>query len=217
MPPALARPGTQEVRDSYGSSRPALLFAVRPDAEGAAAGGADAERRLGALSQGTSLALLSQQCDAYCVTAPPADASALGALCWRRGDAFHTSAICAAAIEAATTPYRLSTGPGGGIGAPGQRPAADSPCRTAEQCACLRSPRHSGLRVPRLIPSALPPLGAGRSSLANQVQALTSQRPTPLAALSLSMPCPPLPADPQGLAEQADSRVRHAPAGRLLP
>lgn len=41
-------------------------------------------------------------------------------------------------------------------------------------------------------------------------QLLTAQHRSPLAALSLSMPCPTLPADMQQAAKQADTRLQHA-------
>lgn len=40
---------------------------------------------------------------------------------------------------------------------------------------------------------------------------LTAQYHSPLAALSLALPCPGLPADAQRLAQQADTRLQHGP------
>ena len=50
---------------------------------------------------------------------------------------------------------------------------------------------------------------AGRTDMWGLTQLLTAQHSSPLTALSLSMPCPGLPADMQQQAQQADARVQH--------
>lgn len=117
---------SQDVRDDYGSSLPVMLYALRPQVPlyaqppaAAAADSAPAEARRQRLNEGLSLSLLSQQCTTYTVVAPPAAPSALPALRWQPGNAYHASGLCAAALDTATLPYRLAArdGPAGAIGA----------------------------------------------------------------------------------------------------
>eukprot|EP00887_Chlorella_sp_A99_P006240 scaffold3.g6240.t1 len=162
-----------ELREDLGPRLPVALFAVRPSmAEPAGLTPATARRRR--IGEGLSAAWLSAHCDAYAVVAPPAEAAALPLLSWQAEQPYHTSALCAAALDTATLPYRL-TGGGGGSGE-----------------------------------------GIGRMDMWSLAQLLTSQHGTPLAALSMAMPCPPLPADAQQAAQQADARFeRHGGGGTL--
>ncbi|KAL4458321.1 hypothetical protein ABPG75_013186 [Micractinium tetrahymenae] len=167
----------QQVRDEYGSGRPVVLFALRPGAAAAAAAAgvapaaADdpAEQRRRRLNEGLSLSLLAPLCSMFVPLAPPAPApGVLPLLRWQPGNAFHASALCAAALDTATLPYRL-------------------------------------------LASGLSPVAAtGRSSMWDLCQLLTAQHRSPLACLSLSLPCPALPADTQQAAQQADARTQHA-------
>ncbi|PRW59896.1 tubulin nucleotide-binding domain [Chlorella sorokiniana] len=160
----------QELRDDYGSSLPVMLYTLHPQAPlyaqpAAAAESAPAEARRQRLNEGLSLALLAQQCSTYTVVAPPAAAAALPALRWQPGNAYHTSGLCAAALDTATLPYRLATrdGPAGAI---------------------------------------------GHCDMWGLTHLLTAQYHSPLAALSLALPCAGLPVDTQRLAQQADARLQ---------
>ena len=92
----------QEVRDDY--RRPMLVFALRPPPSVPLQ---PAQQRQHALLEGLSLALLSQRADVYAVVAPPAP-HALPLLHWTPGSWYQDSALCAAALDCATLPYRLS-------------------------------------------------------------------------------------------------------------
>jgi hypothetical protein len=106
--PLLALPLLQEVRDEYGGGLPVMLYAVRPHAASPAADGNPAELRRWRLNEGLSLALLAPMCSTYTVVAPPAAHAALPLLRWQPGNLYHASAICAAALDTATLPYRLA-------------------------------------------------------------------------------------------------------------
>lgn len=99
-------------------SLPVMLYAVRPSGLESAALDPNALRRR-RLGGALSYAWLTQQCSSYTLVAPPAEASALPLLAWRPGLLYHTSAICAAALDTATVPYRLTATEGsrGPIGA----------------------------------------------------------------------------------------------------
>jgi hypothetical protein len=101
-------PPLQEVRDEYGGGLPVMLYAVRPHAASPAADGNPAELRRWRLNEGLSLALLAPLCSTYTVVAPPAAHAALPLLRWQPGNLYHASAICAAALDTATLPYRLA-------------------------------------------------------------------------------------------------------------
>ena len=128
------------MRDEYGASLPVMLYALRPQAgpaaaaaaaaaaAGAAEGGGAAERRRRCLNEGLSLAQLAQRCSTYTVVAPPAAPAALPLLRWQAGNAYHESALCAAALDTATMPYRLAGGEGPGMAIGG---LADAACSVA--------------------------------------------------------------------------------------
>ena len=120
----------QDVVDEY--RQPLLLFAVRPAAlSGAAAAGAEpAELRRQRLNQSMSAALLTQLADVFSVVAAP-HPGALPLLSWQPGNVFHESAICAAALDAATMPYRLLRADGGSSAALGARQRGGRVCRAA--------------------------------------------------------------------------------------
>lgn len=108
--------GVQDVRDEYGGNRPVMLFALRPEVAAApAAAGAEAapaELRRRRLNQGLSLSQLAPRCSTFTVVSPPAAPAALPLLRWQPGSAYHASALCAAALDTATLPYRLAPGDG---------------------------------------------------------------------------------------------------------
>lgn len=98
-----------------------MLYALRPQAPPSAAAETEldpAELRRQRLNEGLSLSLLTQQCSTYVPVAPPAAPGTLPLLRWQRGNAYHASALCAAALDTATLPYRLAAreGPGAAIG-----------------------------------------------------------------------------------------------------
>ena len=62
------------------------------------------------LNEALSLAFLSSEASLYTPVAPPAHASQLPGLHWDPGQQFHTSAICAAALDNATYPFRCGHG-----------------------------------------------------------------------------------------------------------
>lgn len=64
-------------------------------------------KRLWKLNEALSLALLSPTASLYVPVAPPSGPQALPHLAWRPDRAFHTSALCAAALDSMTLPYRL--------------------------------------------------------------------------------------------------------------
>lgn len=113
----------QEVRDQYGGARPVVLFALRPSGSATVASHVGshqeatvhAQTRQRRLCEGLSLATLSQQCDLFVPVAPPCGGGAAGLplMHWQQGNWYHESALCAAAIDSATLPYRLSRHPGG--------------------------------------------------------------------------------------------------------
>ena len=96
------RRGDRPQRDDY--RRPMLVFALRPPPSVPLQ---PAQQRQHALLEGLSLALLSQRADVYAVVAPPAP-HALPLLHWTPGSWYQDSALCAAALDCATLPYRLS-------------------------------------------------------------------------------------------------------------
>ena len=118
----------QEVRDEYGPNRPVMLYALRPDAAAAAAAAGSpaaeaaaaaaaaaddpAELRRRRLNEGLSLSLLAPLCSTFTAVAPPAARAALPLLRWQAGSAFHASALCGAALDTASLPYRLTHGAG---------------------------------------------------------------------------------------------------------
>lgn len=90
-----------------------MLFAVRPAAE------PDdmlphADQRRHWLNEALSHSLLTQHCSSYTALAPPAAHSVLPVLRWQDDNLFHASAICAAAFDTATLPYRLAGGTAAG-------------------------------------------------------------------------------------------------------
>lgn len=106
----------QQVGDEYGSGRPVMLYALRPApavaaaACGVASPAADdpAEQRRRLLNEGLSLSLLAPLCSTFTPLALPVQApGVLPLLRWQQGSAFHASALCAAALDTATLPYRL--------------------------------------------------------------------------------------------------------------
>lgn len=116
LPPPSPVPISQQVRDEYGNGRPVMLYALRPGSAAAAAAAgvappaADdlAEPRRRVLNEGLSLSLLAPLCSTFVPLAPPAQAAgALPLLRWQQGSAYQASALCAAALDTATLPYRL--------------------------------------------------------------------------------------------------------------
>lgn len=89
-------------------------------------------KRLWKLNEALSLALLSPTASLYVPVAPPSGPQALPHLAWRPDRAFHTGALCAAALDSMTLPYRL------------HRPSPTSPLGLATgillgpfHCACI--------------------------------------------------------------------------------
>lgn len=73
-----------------------------------AAAGDPAEQRRRLLNEGLSLSHLAPLCSTFVPLAPPLQApGVLPLLRWQPGNAFHASALCAAALDTATLPYRL--------------------------------------------------------------------------------------------------------------
>lgn len=104
-----------ELREDLGPSLPVLLYAVRPSA--AEPPGLElAALRRRRLGEALSLARLSQHASVATVVAPPATPTALPLLRWLPERPFHTSALCAAALDTATLPYRLAPGDGSPVG-----------------------------------------------------------------------------------------------------
>lgn len=212
-----------------------MLYTLRPQsplyaqpAAAAAAEAAPAEARRQRLNEGLSLALLAQQCSTYTVVAPPPAAAALPALRWQPGNVYHASGLCAAALDTATLPYRLAArdGPAAAIGASSWWFGTCCMCRDMISCAqswlqveglITRLPSHPSLAANPCFCHAPTPastlrnttLPAGRCDMWGLTHLLTSQYHSPLAALSLALPCPALPADAQRLAQQADARLQH--------
>ena len=89
------------------------------------------------LNEALSLALLSPVASLYAPVAPPSGPQGLPHLAWRPDRAFHTSALCASALDSITLPYRL------------HRPSPSSPL------GCATGTQTSGLPPPCLLPAAL--------------------------------------------------------------
>ena len=146
----------QEVRDEYGTGRPVMLYALRPQPGAPPADGDPAEARRWRLNEGLSLGTLAPLCSTYTPVAPPRARGALPLLRWQPSSAYHASAVCAAALDTASLPHRLvaGEGPGDATGEPDAscllssrsavmpRPRHASPCRPLPQAAatCLGSP-----------------------------------------------------------------------------
>lgn len=94
-----------ELREDYPTA-PALVFPVR--AAHAAPSHAETEaKRLWKLNEALSLGVLSPLATLYGPMAPPSGARGLPHLHWQQDRAFHTSALCGAALDSITLPYRL--------------------------------------------------------------------------------------------------------------
>lgn len=229
----LPHPPPQEVRDEYGGSMPVMLYALRPQAAAAAVAGAGedgdpAGQRRRCLNEGLSLTQLAPRCSTYSVLAPAAATAALPLLRWQPGNAYHASALCAAALDTATLPYRLAGGEGHGtaigelslgVGTDGELFRCCCYCCCCCCCAAM-SAYHPAMYQPAVQGWFLSPIRAhpaasscsncaGRSDIWGLTHLLTSQHRSPLTALSMSMPCPSLPADMQQQAATADARLQH--------
>ena len=64
-------------------------------------------KRLWKLNEALSLGVLSPLATLYAPMAPPSGAGGLPHLHWHQDRAFHTSALCSAALDSITLPYRL--------------------------------------------------------------------------------------------------------------
>lgn len=64
-------------------------------------------KRLWKLNEALSLGVLSPLATLYAPMAPPSGAQGLPHLHWHQDRAFHTSALCGAALDSITLPYRL--------------------------------------------------------------------------------------------------------------
>ena len=64
-------------------------------------------KRLWKLNEALSLGVLSPLATLYAPMAPPSGAQGLPHLHWHQDRAFHTSALCSAALDSITLPYRL--------------------------------------------------------------------------------------------------------------
>ena len=94
-------------------------------------------RRQWKLNEALSLALLSPMASLYAPVAPPSGPQSLPHLAWRPDRSFHTSALCASALDSITLPYRL------------HRPAPTSPL------GCPTGTHTSSLPPLCLLPTAL--------------------------------------------------------------
>ena len=81
-------------------------------------------KRLWKLNEALSLGILSPVASLYTPLAPPSGARGLPHLHWQPDRAFHTGALCAAALDSVTLPYRL------------HRPAPTSPLGAASGACC---------------------------------------------------------------------------------
>eukprot|EP00891_Asterochloris_glomerata_P007534 jgi/Astpho2/7534/fgenesh1_pg.00114_%23_113_t len=99
-----------DLRDDYGA-QPLLLFAVRAQQQPPASSDAAAVCAW-RLSAALSMGLLSQQASLYTVVANPSPAlPQLARLCWRPGNPFHASALCASVLDSALVACRLAQHP----------------------------------------------------------------------------------------------------------
>ncbi len=64
-------------------------------------------KRLWKLNEALSLGVMSPLATLYAPMAPPSGARGLPHLHWHQDRAFHTSALCGAALDSITLPYRL--------------------------------------------------------------------------------------------------------------
>lgn len=81
-------------------------------------------KRLWKLNEALSLGILSPVASLYTPLAPPSGARGLPHLHWQPDRAFHTGALCAAALDSVTLPYRL------------HRPAPTCPLGAATGACC---------------------------------------------------------------------------------
>lgn len=99
----------QNIRDDYGHSKMILLFALRSSFDPNARDSAEGRRRY--LCEGLSTSMLTKDVDIFVPVSAPIqesdESAALRCLSWPQGSIFHESALCAAALDGATLPYRI--------------------------------------------------------------------------------------------------------------
>ncbi|KAK9865042.1 hypothetical protein WJX84_009266 [Apatococcus fuscideae] len=100
-----------ELRDSTATDT-VLLFALRGSSHGPARSTLQGSAQTAwQLNEALSLAYLSSEASVMTPMAAPRDAASLPGLHWDPDQAFHTSALCAAALDSITHPFRTAPSP----------------------------------------------------------------------------------------------------------
>eukprot|EP00191_Tetraselmis_sp_GSL018_P004957 CAMPEP_0177608190 /NCGR_PEP_ID=MMETSP0419_2-20121207/18331_1 /TAXON_ID=582737 /ORGANISM="Tetraselmis sp., Strain GSL018" /LENGTH=399 /DNA_ID=CAMNT_0019102847 /DNA_START=15 /DNA_END=1211 /DNA_ORIENTATION=+ len=103
-----------ELRDCFGPA-PIAVFSVRPPSGGGHPSESGRRAACGKLGPCLSLASLAEDVGLYVPLQAPEAPLASRYLRWDPGSAFQTSALCAAAVEAVTTPMHLGSGGSGAL------------------------------------------------------------------------------------------------------